>query len=385
MNARAFFRAGFVQTFATIAGLCVPLASLRAQSIFSLNAVGYVDVNLVAGSNLVANPLNAATNNVSDLFGDLPDGSYFLPWDQASGAFGPTNHYTKTGGWTDPNAVFIAPGGGFLWLPSPKQISFVGEPWAFTRGPVCLTYPQGDFVSGWFPQAICGICEFPPCPLFPENTTLLKWNSANQEYNAYTYAAIFGGWEPSTPIIGPAEAFRMFSPQTFDGMGPFRNTLGGGETVQHGRSFGPLRELQRNGTHLTFRFAATNGTLYSLLWTTNLRSGVWKIEPRALGGAGGGFATNTVAMTNDFTIYKVHPPYGGANPFLVSRLMARGTGSFSFDFYAPSNASYTIERTINFSAPAWQFMTNVAAEANTLVTFTDRGATAASGYYRLSY
>jgi hypothetical protein len=382
MNTKGVFRAGWIHNLAVIIVVSLPLAVLRAQVVYSLNAVGYVDVNLVAGSNLVANPLNAATNNIANLFRGLPDGSFFLPWNQGSVAFGPTNHYSAANGWTDPNAIFIAPDGGFLWVPGPKKISFVGEPWAFVRGPLCVTYPQGDSISGWFIQAICGICEFPPCTPWAQGASLLKWDPASQSYHVYTY--FFGMWEPSEPIIGPAEAFRVNAPQSFTGMSPFQSTLGGGGTVAHGRSFGSLRELQRNGTNVTFRLAATNGTTYSLLCTTNLRSGVWQIVQQGAAD-GSGFANISVPMTNRFALYKVHPQYGGPNPFLISRLSARGTASFSFDFYAPSNTSYRIERSITFPAASWQVITNVNATANTLVSVTDANATADSGYYRVSY
>lgn len=382
MNARSPLGNALVQILSIASLVLLSLVSLGAQSIFSVNAIGYVDVNLVAGSNLVANPFNAATNNIANLFRGLPDGSFFLPWDQRSGTFGPTNRYSAASGWTDPNAILIAPDGGFLWLPAPRQISFVGEPWLFASGPLCVTYPQGDFISGWFAQTICGICEFPPCQIYPEGTSLFKWDPINQNYNTYTF--FFGTWDPVDPIIGPAESFRMIAPQTFSVRSPFQSTVGGG-TIHHGRSFSHLGELQRNGSNLTFRWAATNGTGYSLLCTTNLQSGVWQIAQQGTVSDGSGFAQITVAMTNKLTLYKVHPSYGGPNPFLLSRLSGRGTSSFSFDFFAPSNAAYRIERTINFAAPAWQSITNIAAEANTLVTFTDRNATAASGYYRVAY
>ena len=52
-----------------------------AQERFSANAIGYVDASFSAGSNLVANPLNAGNNTISNLFCGVPEGSVFLPWD----------------------------------------------------------------------------------------------------------------------------------------------------------------------------------------------------------------------------------------------------------------------------------------------------------------
>ena len=89
-----------------------------AQSRFSVNAVGYVDANFVAGSNLVANPLNAGNNTISNLFRGVPHGSVCLPWDRNSAAFAVSNTYHAVSGWTDPSATVVIPNGGFLRLPS---------------------------------------------------------------------------------------------------------------------------------------------------------------------------------------------------------------------------------------------------------------------------
>src|SRR5687768_16042041 len=74
----------------------------RAQSLYSVNALGYADMHLAAGSNLVANPFRARHKSVSTLFRGLLDGSFFLPWIGPMGNFSPTNFCTQAGGWSDP-------------------------------------------------------------------------------------------------------------------------------------------------------------------------------------------------------------------------------------------------------------------------------------------
>lgn len=98
----------------SLAVLALFQVSVGAQTVFSVNVVGYVDLQLHPGSNLVANPFNAADNTVSALFGSLPDGSVFLPWDQGTESFGPTNRLSKPAGWSNPAELLLQPNGGFL-------------------------------------------------------------------------------------------------------------------------------------------------------------------------------------------------------------------------------------------------------------------------------
>jgi len=49
------------------------------QTRYSVNVVGYSDADFVAGSNLVANPLNAGNNTLSNLFDGVPSGSLLFP------------------------------------------------------------------------------------------------------------------------------------------------------------------------------------------------------------------------------------------------------------------------------------------------------------------
>src|SRR5262245_38744740 len=126
-----------------------------AQTRYSANVVAYSDADFVAGSNLVANPLDAGINTLSHLFAGLPSVSFFLPLDVGNRTFGPTIQFTSQNGWTDGAATLSVAQGGFLWLSAPKRITFVGEPWP----PMCITFPVGQSVFGFFPRdaCICGI------------------------------------------------------------------------------------------------------------------------------------------------------------------------------------------------------------------------------------
>jgi hypothetical protein len=396
MNSRGRFA---TRCFSIIAILSLPsLWMARAQSTFSANVVGYVDLNLSAGTNLIGNPLNVANNTISNLFSPplllngVPDGSYFVSLDPGSATYGISNHFSRASGWSNPNDILIAPNAAILWVPSATKITFIGDAWATTDGPGCLTYTQGDSFSSWFPQTFCGLCENPDVdcpPPYPDGTTISKWNSATASYINYGYFSFegVGMWVPSPPQIAAGEGFRIFTPSAFNARSPFGRSFVGNNPVAQGRRFGLLRDLQRDGTNFLFRLAATNGSGYSLLGTTNLHSGVWQVLQTGTGNNSGGFTTFTAPMTNRYVFFKVHPPYGGGNLNLIPRLIGRGTTQFAFDFYAPTSTTYRIERTATLqgSVITWLNVTNVVASSNTLVTAIDSTATNAAGYYRVSY
>jgi hypothetical protein len=355
----------------------VPITA-RAQTAFSINAVGYVDVQLNSGSNLVANPLNAASNTMRYLWPRLPDGSSFLSWNAQVQAFDSTNQYSAATGWSNPEQVFVQPEAGFLVVSEPVKISFHGEPWQFASGPGCLSYPPNTSFSGWFPPGTCGICEPEACPPFGDGTVVSKWDAVFQVYFDYIYFGGFG-WVPSDPVLTAGHGYRLFNPAEAFGRSPFRGPLFPTATpVEHGRPFRFIRGVQRDGTNLTFRIEGSGGGGYSMLSSSNL-NGPWQVV------AAESNSPVTFSARADGTrgFFKIHPPYDGKSSFLISR--ARVGTSFSFDFFAPSNTTFEIQRAPSFPSTDFQTITNVTAAANTVVTVVDHGATGPSGYYRVAH
>jgi hypothetical protein len=129
---------------------------------------------------------------------------------------------------------------------------------------------------------------------------------------------------------------------------------------------------------MTFQLDAGTTNGYSLLCSTNLDSGVWQILEQGSSAP----VTFSIPATNALRFFKVHQRYMGPRPFMISR--ARSGSAFSFDFFAPINATYQIQRTAD-PMTSYHTITNVAAAAETLVTVTDGGATGAAGYYRVVY
>jgi len=123
------------------AALAAGAATSMAQSnVYSLNVVGYVNVSVPHGYSLIANPLNAANNTVSNLFSaSNPVGATVYTWNGA-GFIGDNNDEFGSG-WANPN-LDLSPGKGFF-VNNPGAAftnTFVGE---VLQGPLTNNPPSG--------------------------------------------------------------------------------------------------------------------------------------------------------------------------------------------------------------------------------------------------
>jgi len=95
------------------------LSSATAQNLYSENVVGYVNVPIQHGFQILGNPLNAPDNTVNGLFSGGSNGLYNGPWEGVSiytwSGFGfLTDHLDSYGaGWPNPY-LLLNPGTGFF-------------------------------------------------------------------------------------------------------------------------------------------------------------------------------------------------------------------------------------------------------------------------------
>jgi hypothetical protein len=333
-----------------------------AQTRYSVNAIGYVDARFYAGSNLMANPLAAVNNSISNLLAELPSGSFYLPWNPASREFGPANHYTSETGWTAPDATLLRRDAGFLWLPEGRTVSFVGEPWPGT----CIQYPPGISVSGVLPKYACGFCaNFNDCQITPE-IQITQWDRATQRFVTTEYVLDFG-WIPAEPTLALDEAAMFYNP---------------GFTIQ-ARWFGPstigavpLFNPRLKGTNFYFEFPSFNGVSYSVQRSGNLSDGPWETILTATTTTSDAFISVEVPRMGKASFYRLHA-LRLTNP-------VRGEATFQFQFYAEAGTQYQISRSASIPATAWQPVGSVEGEGK-VMTFTDPAAEASVAYYRVAY
>lgn len=184
--------------------------------VYSQNAVGYINITIKPGFNLVGNQLIQAAGPNNTSIGTLlpapPQLTTFYGFTPGSG-FSSTTYDTDLGGWDpspDGNPALTLPygGGGFIFNPSSAfTLTLVGD---VGQGSLANPVPSGFSIrSSKVPQAgaISAVLGFPPSQLDVVN------QFANPGgYSQYTFDNDLGGWDPSEPVLAVGEAIFIASP-----------------------------------------------------------------------------------------------------------------------------------------------------------------------------
>jgi hypothetical protein len=211
------------------------LASSMAQgNVYSLNVVGYVNLTLKPGYNLIANQFTNSTAQINTVLTNitgLPDGATFFGWDGALQTFTEPANFVGTppDGPAWYNADFTAlvadeatPGKAYFLFNSgatDATVTLVGE---VPQGTKTQTVPNNyGFLADFVPASQEIITNGFPVA---DGSTVFTWNAASQSYT-----------EPlngiATPPDGPAwynadfTATVPFAPAV--GQGFIYNTTGG--------------------------------------------------------------------------------------------------------------------------------------------------------------
>lgn len=184
------------------AGLTVSVA----QSVYSVNAVGYVNIAVGQGYTLIANPLNGTNNLLSTVMPAPPDGTVVLKWDATSQSFAAPLSYIDGVGWVPDGTV--NPGEGFfINLPTGASatLTFVGEvpQGASLNNAISANY---SLLSSIVPQSI-SLAD--PTATFPavDGDVVLQWDAATQSFKAPLSYIDGVGWVPSDPTPAVGEGF----------------------------------------------------------------------------------------------------------------------------------------------------------------------------------
>lgn len=214
----------------TAAVITAGIAASQAQ-VYSVNAVGYVNVTVGNGYNLIANPLNGTNNNVNTVIPTAPDSSLIFKWNNNSQGFPPSTTFFDFGagnpdtGWYDgdnKSSLVLNPGDAIYFVNPGAQttLTFVGD---VPQGNN-LTVPVGanyGFYSSIVPrQAGLTALNFPAA----DSMLLFFFNQAQQRYNQSLTYFDFGvgnpdsGWYDGDNKVDPAPAvgqgFLIYNPST---------------------------------------------------------------------------------------------------------------------------------------------------------------------------
>jgi hypothetical protein len=176
-------------------------ASSVAQTVYSVNAVGFVNVNCPSGFSLISNPLEASANTVSALFPSPPPGSVVFKFNSGSGAFSATTF--AFGAWDSPSLTLV-PGEGFFFKnPSGTTYTntFVGN---VKQGTLTTSLAAGfTLAASQVPQSglVSTDLGLPPVA----GDTVFQYSNLANAYTSSTF--VFGSWSPTEPTIGVGEGF----------------------------------------------------------------------------------------------------------------------------------------------------------------------------------
>jgi hypothetical protein len=178
--------------------------------VYSVNAVGYVNLDLPTGFSLIANPLNNGGNKLSDVIPTAPDGTTIFKFD-GTGFDADAPSYIDGFGWFqsshDVATYTLNPGEGvFISLPSATKLTFVGE---VPQGDLSNPIPAGFSIrASQVPQAgTLDALSFDGV----EGDTIYKWLRASQGYDPETPQYFEGvGWFPEGQTVEVGESFFVF-------------------------------------------------------------------------------------------------------------------------------------------------------------------------------
>lgn len=186
-------------TLAAAAILAAGLASSMAQNVYSLNVVGYVNVNYKAGFNAAANPLVGSPDNTLNTVlsgANVPDNTTLFTWDTTLQDFSPVLPvYVASSGTWSVNSTIAQGQGIFLLAPADFTHTFVGE---VKQGSTTTQIVPG-FNAIASPVPIGGNLATVLAQLTPtDNDNAFQWNTTTQDFGTIsTYVASSSSWSPA--------------------------------------------------------------------------------------------------------------------------------------------------------------------------------------------
>src|SRR6266404_3215859 len=191
------------------------VASSLAQAVYSVNAVGYVNVSIAPGFQIINNPLNNTApngNTVTNLFASAPDGTIIYRYLQSRGGF--VIITKQFGSWADAAdaAQAILPGEGFFVFNGGTTTwvnTFVGD---VMQGSLSHQVLAGlSIQSSEVPQSggLVSLLGYPVA----ENDAVYIWDTPTQGYKIGQF--VFGGWSgdfTAEPTVAVGQGFFVSKP-----------------------------------------------------------------------------------------------------------------------------------------------------------------------------
>jgi hypothetical protein len=175
-----------------------------SAQVYSVNAVGYVNVAIPQGFSMIANPLKAATNTIAALLPDAPPNSTIYKFNSSTGQFVSRTFDEFDSVWLPDGNMTLLPGeGAFINSSARFTNTFVGE---VLTGSLTNDMPAGfSIVSSQVPQEgrVDTVLNFPAVP----NAVIYQWDNATGQYISRQFDEFDLAWLPSAPVPKVGESF----------------------------------------------------------------------------------------------------------------------------------------------------------------------------------
>jgi hypothetical protein len=166
----------------------------------SINILGYASMTLPPGFSMINNPFDAASNCVSELFKEWPDGTLLSRFDLR--LFRLSENRLQNGRWSNPSEELVPGDGAIVFNPTSdyRPLNFVGE---VIHGNLTIPVPAGFSVrSSLIPQGgSLDDLEFP----IADGDVIHLFDRDQQKYVVYPFDN--GKWKSGTPVVSIGESF----------------------------------------------------------------------------------------------------------------------------------------------------------------------------------
>jgi len=194
----------------TAALMAAGVASSMAQ-VYSVNAVGYVNLSIPGGFSMIANQFVAPSYKIKDLIPNPPPGTVLYLFSNTGGYDVQTFDDLDLVWSPNPNATLNLGGGAFILAPSTFNLTFVGE---VPQGTLNTPTPAGfSILSSQVPQS----APVSTLGLVGEPADVVYKFSNTAGYVVYTFDDLDLVWSPNEPSMGVGESFFLLK------SGPTRN------------------------------------------------------------------------------------------------------------------------------------------------------------------
>jgi hypothetical protein len=192
------------KTLLLTAVLGIAGAVSSSAQVYSVNAVGYVNVVIPRGFSMIANPLKAADSKISALIPTAPAGTTIYKFNAATGAYTSSSFDDLDNAWLPDPTITLTPGeGAFINGSAQFTNTFVGE---VSTGALTNAMSAGfQIKSSQVPQEgrIDTVLGFPPI----SGATIYQFNNATGGYVIASFDDLDNAWLPAVPTIKVGEAF----------------------------------------------------------------------------------------------------------------------------------------------------------------------------------